>query len=78
MICILNNDNTVFSLSRYLTLASDEQIEKPHDVVYMSDTVIQNNLIMQPEVHILMAISEIESKSSYSHDFRRIYPASDI
>lgn len=39
-----------------LTIASDEQIEKPHDVVYMADTVIQNNLIMQPEVHLSPAI----------------------
>jgi len=32
-----------------LTVVSDSRIEKPKDVVYMSDTVTENTLIMQPE-----------------------------
>jgi hypothetical protein len=33
-----------------LTVVSDSRVEKPKDVVYMSDTVTENTLIMQPEV----------------------------
>jgi hypothetical protein len=33
-----------------LTLESQSNVSKPTDVVYMSDTITHNTLIMQPEV----------------------------